>query len=346
MKDQKNDVKVVNDLAIQFCHETDPVRKSELGLKLVKCFHSLIMLYTSLVVTGSVPSLKTPAGQDASRFLVTLMSKNQPVNYVTLSATCRTLHLAFKQQTPDDIYDVMVTCFLRTCQKYDPDYHTRIKTVYDCLVKLGTLSFDVEIVNEQVGFDCKRVLDWLSRKEVLTVKVNQEDSVRSYKRGTKWKINKSFFESGPIGFVYFCQRWFKYYLNQHISDAMSQIESKEHILQLEHATCYSDDEEFSPIKDSAIQNIDGNYTDRNGVTRSADVSLMKHVTDVSIMNDAWVMGTEDNLFSDLKKSDRWLLKMLYVDELSWKEMAEALGCTVNAAKNRYRNVLETIRKKL
>jgi hypothetical protein len=45
----------------------------------------------------------------------------------------------------------------------------------------------------------------------------------------------SFFESGPTGFVYVIQMWFRYYFKNHIADQPSELESNESVLQLDDA---------------------------------------------------------------------------------------------------------------
>jgi len=38
-----------------------------------------------------------------------------------------------------------------------------------------------------------------------------------YSRGPNWPAPASFFESGPIGFVYMLQIWFRHYFKEHIA---------------------------------------------------------------------------------------------------------------------------------
>jgi hypothetical protein len=341
-----NDTKTVNELAISYSTATDESIKSDLGQQLLKCFHSYFMKYTGMVVTGQIPSLKTPAGRDAAKMLRMLIPEQQKDNYLALSAACKTLHLAFKQQTPDDIYNVMIFCFMKACNKYDPTYHTKIKDVCLYLKSIKKKKFDIESINQNFDYDVRRVLRWLWRKKILNAIKDQKNIISAYEKGAEWPPSEKLFHSGPIGFTYFAPSWFKYYLNEYISDTMSQIETKENVLQLEHASASFNDEDYSISKDGAIQNIDGNYTDRNGVTRSADLSLMTHPLDISLMNDAWVNETNDKLFIHLKKSDRWLLKMIYVDELNWTEIAKVLQCTTNTAKSKFNTIIKSIQRKL
>jgi hypothetical protein len=53
-----------------------------------------------------------------------------------------------------------------------------------------------------------------------------------YTRGTKWPAPASYFQSGPIGFVYMLQIWFRYYFKEHISEQMLELETNDGILQL------------------------------------------------------------------------------------------------------------------
>ena len=73
--------------------------------------------------------------------------------------------------------------------------------------------FTVEQLEARVGFDCTGILRSLVRKSILSSVIGKKKVV-GYKRGPKWPAPVSFFESGPIGFVYVIQMWFHYYLSQ------------------------------------------------------------------------------------------------------------------------------------
>jgi hypothetical protein len=344
---EQNDRKEVNNLAIQYTSLAIGPEKEALFLQLIRNFHSYLMKYTLMVVKGQVPSLKTPAGKDAAKMLRTLMPSGSAENHGALTQVCKTLHLAFKQQSTDDVYDIMVMCFLKATNKYDPFYHTKIKNVSEYLNKTlkAKVIIDVSTVTSTLGFNTSGCLKWLSRKGFIEVVCDTKKKITGYRRGIIWPIPQETFSTEPIGFTYFVQTWFRYYLNDYITNSMSQLESKPDVLQLEHAYSHSDDSDMGNIKD-LVPNIDGNFVDTNGVTWAADTTLMNLQLDVSPINHDWIFTNEDKMFKDLTVKQRWILKMIYLDELSWIEIASNLDCTVNTAKAQLKTILTGIRNQI
>jgi hypothetical protein len=195
-----------------------------------------LIKYTNMVINGRLPSLKTAAGNDAAQFLKTLLPKGRPVTQTTLMNACHTLHLAFKQLTTDDVYDVMALCFLRTISRYDPFYTDKVRQV--CEVISGQFAkhkqFSADDIAGAVGFDALGCLRMLVRKQYLASAHGAKKKVVGYTRGTQWPPPQSFFEAGPVGFTYFAQMWFRYYLNDYITQAMGELEAQDCVLQLNH----------------------------------------------------------------------------------------------------------------
>jgi len=118
----------------------------------------------------------------------------------TMNATCKTLHLAFQGMTTEDVYDTLVFCFVRAARRYDPHYADKTKKVCEVICDLEK-HFTVEDVEERVGFPCTGILRALVRKDFLS-SLTGKKKVVGYKLGSRWPAPPSFFESGPIGFVY------------------------------------------------------------------------------------------------------------------------------------------------
>jgi hypothetical protein len=152
--------------------------------------------------------------------------------------------------------------------------------------------------------------------------------VVGYKYGPKWPAPVSFFESGPIGFVYVIQMWFRYYLKNHISEQMSELESNEGVLQLGDATS-RDHSGGSSLEGGFGESIqaksDGNCVNATGKFRfMADRQLLDMPLDVSALNLDWVAGTTDKLFKDLTVPQRTILFLYYHEEQSFKTMGKFL----------------------
>ena len=175
------------------------------------------MKYLCMIVRGTVPPANSRAGKDAIELLRTLAVRGVEPSKARTEATCKTLHLAFKQQTTEDIYDTLAFCFVKAARQYDPHYADKTKQV--CEVISGfPKQFTIEQLEARVGFDCVGILRSLTRKNFLASVVGKKKVV-GYKRGAKWPAPQSYFKSGPIGFVYVIQMWFRYYLKNHIADA-------------------------------------------------------------------------------------------------------------------------------
>ena len=166
-----------------------------------------------MIVRGTIPPANSRAGKDAKELLRTLAPRRVPPSKELTDATCKTLHLAFKGQTTEDIYDTLVLCFVKAARQYDPHYADKAKQVCEVVSEFPKKSFTVEYVEARVGFDCTGILRALVRKGFLSSIIGKK-KVLAYKVGPKWPAPVSFFESGPIGFVYVIQMWFRYYLSE------------------------------------------------------------------------------------------------------------------------------------
>ena len=68
----------------------------------------------------------------------------------------------------------------------------------------------------------------LCRHGFLEPAPDQGDGVRRYQRkAAAWPPPAQYLEAGPVGFTYYLQMWFRYYLQSYIESSMSEIEAKE-----------------------------------------------------------------------------------------------------------------------
>ncbi len=110
----------------------------------------------------------------------------------------------------------MMFCFVKAARRYDPHYANKVKTVCEEMSGLSKGKFTREQLELGVGFRCTGILGMLVRKGYLASIVGKK-TVVGYKLGASWPAPESFFKSGPIGFVYILQRWFRYYLNEFVT---------------------------------------------------------------------------------------------------------------------------------
>jgi hypothetical protein len=194
-------------------------------LQVLECFHGYLMKYLCMIVRGTLPPAGTRAGRDAKELLRTLAPRGSEPSKALTDYTCKTLHLAFKRQKTEDIYDTLVFCFMKAVRKYDPHYAAKTKQVCEVIVELPESSnqpsaFTQEQLEARVGFDSLGILRALVRKGYLA-SVTGKKKVVGYRKGPQWPAPASYFESGPIGFVYMLQIWFRYYIKEFISEQMS-----------------------------------------------------------------------------------------------------------------------------
>ena len=195
-----------------------------------------------------------------------------------LRAAAKHLHLAFKDCiTSDEVYDTLVAVFLDVAGHYDPHYTKKIEEVCkfietqpaDSLIRLEQFA-------DAVAFDPLGCIRVLVRHGYLQSVSGPRKKVQGYKRGPKWPAPQSFFEAGPVGFTYYVTKWFRFYLQAHIQSQMAQIESKEHVLQLDHIESSSVDDEGWSI--GGLPHAEGNWVDQRGIRWAADLSMRRAIT--------------------------------------------------------------------
>ena len=337
----RHDREIINQKAYDFATTTDPVLREKLQLEVLEAFHGYLIKYFNLIVYADVPALAGAQGKDAQAFLRLLLPPGTPASVMSLRSVAKHLHLAFKDAvTSDEVYDTLVTVFLDVAAHYDPHYNKKTEEVCkyiekqpaDTLVRVDELSATVDF--DPIG--CIRVL---VRHDYLESVSGPRKKVQGYKRGPSWPPAPAFFESGPVGFTYYATKWFRYYLQEYIRSQMAQIESKEHVLQLEHAMSDNVDGEGFPL--GGIPHAEGNWVDQRGVRWQADISMLDHwkSLDVSTMTDEWVKGTEDFLFRTLKPSERYLLQLHFAKDLTWAEIGTALGMSAETASIRFKEIM-------
>jgi len=104
--------------------------------------------------------------------------------------------------------------------------------------------------------------------------------------------------------------WFRYYLQQHLEHAMSEIEAKEGTYSLEFNRDGEDDH-----LDGGALDARGALVERPGRWWASDLKGCRNDVDLSQMDLAWVRHTEDPLFADFSCMDRLLLYLVFVREL-------------------------------
>jgi hypothetical protein len=228
--DQRNDLQQVNLLGYDYATSPDGPEKEAKLLKVLEQFHGYMSKYLCMIVRGTVPPARTVAGKDSKEFLRNLAPRGAEPSKALTEYVCKTLHLAFKQQTTEEIYDTLAFCFMKAARKYDPYYADKTRKVCEVVSELPT-EFNREQLEDRVGFDCLGICRSLVKRGFLASHIAKKKVV-GYTRGPKWPAPPSYFESGPIGFVYMLQIWFRHYFKEHISLPFRRMRSVVHLIVL------------------------------------------------------------------------------------------------------------------
>jgi hypothetical protein len=323
-----------NILGIRYATLPDGEDKKALFLELSKCFHGYLMKYLNMIVRGHLPPLNSSAGMEAAKFLNLLAPGNKhEKSNAAYGEICRTLHLAFKQATTDDVYDSLSICLMRAINKYDPLYVEKLLKVCGLIDikckgkhrRIGTTpEFSSIEIASKMGTDVNSYLRKLVKRGHLKSIADTKKKVIGYRRDPKnWPPPPVLFRSGPVGFTYAVQTYFRFYLHEHITRQMHSIEAKEGMLQLDHRAV--GDTTWNSMSDPGIPHANGAFTDTDGRNWAADTRLMNLPLDISMMSEEWVCSTDDKLFRNLEKSERNMLYLIYVKEFSVTQIASILG---------------------
>ena len=71
-EDQRYDLKVDNQLGLEYAKAIDSPEKEAKLLQVLECFHGYLMKYVVMVIRGMIPAVNTHAGKDAKELLRTL----------------------------------------------------------------------------------------------------------------------------------------------------------------------------------------------------------------------------------------------------------------------------------
>lgn len=105
-----------NSLACRYITEKDLVEKESIGIILVQRFHAVLHKFMKLLVTG-IPDLKN---KSQKKFLGLFISKSGYATDSDFRNTAMQLTITFRNETPDDIYNHMVSLFMKLLSEYNP----------------------------------------------------------------------------------------------------------------------------------------------------------------------------------------------------------------------------------
>jgi hypothetical protein len=337
-----NDLGIVNQAGIDYANLLDGPAKEEKLLEIVRYFHGYIFKYAELITRGHLPSHSY--NSDTRRFLKYFLPAESTINTTTFSKVTKHLHLAFPQQSATDVYDILNVLLLRCVKKYDPNYVDKVRDIVKVIQKIRKKQFTIEYIAKKVSFNPTGGIRLLARKEYIKAIRGPRKKLIGYKITKSWPPSQEFLSSGPVGFVYFIQTWFRYYLQEYIDEQMKTIEARawDKMLQIEHRS--SDLDTYTSSNENIISS-EGELTDIHGISWSADLSMMNKCLDLSEITPAWVNGTTDKLFHNMTVRERHLIYLYYVQELSWKQISETLHISINQTQRIHDDILTFLKIK-
>ena len=151
--------------------------------------------------------------------------------------------------------------------------------------------------------------------------------------------------------TYHVQRLFRVYLQRYIESVMSEIETKEGMMQLTAITNTPNSRiagNPSSYRNSTGEVISsqGNFVSTNGVRFAADVGLQNTEMDLGTMGPEWVQETKDPLFRNMTTEERQLLYLVFTKELTWKQIASTMQQSVRQVRTEYAGIMAVLRSKV
>jgi hypothetical protein len=150
-----------------------------------------------------------------------------------------------------------------------------------------------------------------------------------------------------VGFVYFVQKWFRYFLKEHIERSRYSIESKAKgdgagwgMMQLDYRP-YPEEVDLS--NERLMPCADGQLQDPDGQSWAADMGMMNKSFDVNGMDMAWVHNTTDPLFRKLTTNERYILYATFKQEMPITDIARALKISARECHEQLEQILIYLR---
>ena len=308
-----------------------------------------------MICRGHVPQWKG-MNSDSVKFLSYFCPKGKTLTVPMARAITRSLHLAFKTMDPGEVYDILMEQFLEAASRYDPDYAQKVKLVAETIDHELSKSKQIRTVdvNRHLEFDADRHLRFLARRGFLQAVKGKDGRISAWVRSGLWPPPAEFFESGPVGFAYYVQTWFRYYLQQWIEHRRSELETKEGVYTLDlHAggvpnsrRMRTSNQDGTFIREGSEEVVSAHGRHYTCSIRSlADNELFVKPLDISKLNIQWVDHTEDPLFRDLTRNQRYAIYLTFVRTLKLKDLASSLGMRKEEARQFLAETLLLVRQR-
>lgn len=334
----------VTRIGIEYSELSDGDARKDVLLKILQIFHPYLLKYLGMIRLGSLTLWKNKVNKDSQAMLAMLLPKGGANSKEALMHAAKSMHFSFKSMDPDEIYNMLVVLLTGVVRKYDPHYALKIREVCEWIETNvePRENFQMETISEKLGYDVSRCFRHLRGRGFIT---ELEKGTGTFLRNEEsWPPPKEFFRSGVVGFTHYVQQYFRFALEEHITNRSREIEAKEHVVQL-HTKSLNVKDPFAVTVNKSINvpHQDG-WRDTDNNAWAADTSMMTIQPDITRMTIEWVNATSDPLFSQLERSDRYLLYLMYTREMPQIDIAETFGTNISAIRNRITELHLRLRK--
>jgi hypothetical protein len=132
-----NSLEDVTNLGIRYAELPDCREKEDVLLEIIQCFHSYVLKYVDMILRGHLPTYRGHVNQDSVNFLCRFMRSGEAgSNLGMLQGICRTMHVAFKNESYDEVYNILAGLLVKVIHSYDPKYTDKIKLVAEAIDRL------------------------------------------------------------------------------------------------------------------------------------------------------------------------------------------------------------------
>ena len=232
-----NSLEDVTNLGIRYAELPDCREKEDVLLEIIQCFHSYVLKYVDMILRGHLPTYRGHVNQDSVNFLCRFMRSGEAgSNLGMLQGICRTMHVAFKNESYDEVYNILAGLLVKVIHSYDPKYTDKIKLVAEAIDRLQ-ISDEVILGPElDLDFDPGKYLRWMTRKGILVAVRDPEDKLRRIVgfQLAAWPPAPALLNAKPIGLAYHIHRWFGSHLQTYITRKMKEVEVVDGMMQLDH----------------------------------------------------------------------------------------------------------------
>jgi hypothetical protein len=347
----------ITELGIQFVSSSE-TSKPDILLEIIKAFHPYLLKYTRMVLFGWIYTndkhKKGKISKDSVAVLKVFLPRGSAPTLANLSKVAKTLHLAFKNQSADEVYNIMASFVMRAVNKYDPYYTDKVREITAAITSKIKPEKQFKPEDLKLSFNPAQQLHWMVKKGFLTMGDTKEPKnnpiFRRPPKETTWPPPAEILDAKPIGLTYHIQRLFFTYLQRHINSVMSEIETKEETIQLGIDSTFADSllggHKRSWLTDNHSLPPDKAMNYIQEARWKTEASRQDAHIDIGQIDLHWVETNEDPLFRDLQKEERLLVYLVYTKDLSIPQAAKTLQKTVVSTRRMLDKIHKALQKKV